>query len=180
MRIFAKDAVFLGIDYQERLLPAIFEREKVVANSIRLIRGLTALKIPMIFTAQYPKGLGNNTAEILAAASGVPEIAKMAFSAFFEDACRRAVKKTGKKTAIIAGVEAHVCVLQTVLDLRAAGYTVALVADCVGSRTVQNRDYGIERMRDEGAVITTYESILFECLTTAENPAFKAVSKIVK
>jgi nicotinamidase-related amidase len=181
MRLLAENTLMVGIDYQEKLIPALSEKELFISNSARLFEGLRELHIPVIMTEQYVKGLGPTVSEIKAATG--PDAAyleKFTFSGWGTGAIRDAIKASGKKTVLLAGDEAHVCVMQTAIDLIAAGYTVAVVVDCATSRTELKKRYGLKRIKQEGAYLTTYESILFELLRSAENPAFKAISRIVK
>jgi nicotinamidase-related amidase len=181
MRLLTENTLVVGIDYQEKLVPALAEKELFISNSARLFAGIRELHVPVIITEQYVKGLGPTVAEIKTVAG--PEAAyleKLTFSGWDTEAIRDAIKASGKKTVILAGDETHVCVMQTAIDLIAAGYTVVVVADCAASRTELKKSLGLKRMKQEGAYLTTYESILFELLRSAENPAFKAISKIVK
>jgi nicotinamidase-related amidase len=180
MRILAENTLLLGIDFQEKLMPAIFEAELITNNAVKILQGMKELNIPVFLTEQYPKGLGPTVPEILQAAPDAKMLQKMTFSAYDTKAIADAIAASGKKNILLIGTEAHVCVLQTAIDLCGAGYTVAVVADCAGSRTPFNKDLGLKRAKTEGAIITTYEAILFELLRSAESPAFKAISKIVK
>jgi nicotinamidase-related amidase len=181
MRLLRENTLALGIDYQEKLVPALSEQELFIRNSARLFEGLRELHVPVIMTEQYVRGLGPTVAEIKAAVG--PDSAyleKLTFSGWDTAAIRDAIKASGKKTVLLAGDEAHVCVMQTAIDLIAADYTVAVVVDCVASRTELKKRFGLKRLQQEGVYLTTYESILFELLRGSENPAFKAISKIVK
>ena len=169
MRITAKDSVCLIVDYQEKILPAIADRERLIENSVKLLQGLRILGIPMVMTAQYSKGLGVN----------IPPISdKKTFSSAGCQEVLEAVKD--KKYVIICGIEAHVCVLQTVIDLKEMGYQPVLVEDCISSRNLHDKEIALLRARDEGALLTTSESILFELTVTAEHEQFKQISKLVK
>jgi nicotinamidase-related amidase len=151
-----------------------------LANAVKLFQGAAALGVPVLLTVQYVKGLGPTVEAIKAVTAGAPELEKRCFSAWDDPAIREAIRKSGKKTVAVSGAETHVCILQTCIDLIAAGYTVAVVADCVTSRTAFNRDMGIERLREEGVVVTTYESVLFELTRTSTHPNFREISRIIK
>ena len=178
MRITAKDSVCLIVDYQEKILPAIADRESLIENSVKLLQGLRILGIPMVMTAQYSKGLGVNIPPICEAAGMEKFSDKKTFSSAGCQEVLEAVKD--KKYVIICGIEAHVCVLQTVIDLKEMGYQPVLVEDCISSRNLHDKEIALLRARDEGALLTTSESILFELTVTAEHEQFKQISKLVK
>lgn len=178
MRILAEETTCIIIDYQEKILPTIAEKERLVENSVRLLNGLKILGIPMVMTAQYSKGLGLNIPEICKAAGTEEYIDKAAFSsAGVEEVCS-AIQ--GKKNVIICGIEAHVCVLQTIIDLKEMGYQPVLVEDCISSRRLHDKEIALLRARDEGAVITTCESLLFELTRVSGTDTFKQISRLVK
>ena len=180
MRIKRENTVALVIDFQERLYPFIHENEKLTKNVVRLINGLNALGIKMIVTEQYSKGLGHTIADIQAALGNYAHIEKGSFSCCGSDEVCDNLKSSGKKNVIVIGIESHVCVLQTTVDLIAMGYQPVLIEDCVSSRCINDKAIATERMRQEGAIISTYESILFELCEVSGNDMFKAISKIVK
>ena len=178
---FKRDEVILvAIDFQEKLLPAMAEKEKIEKNIIKLAGGLNVFQIPKLVTTQYARGLGNTTSEVGAAYGEFEEIDKTTFSAYKNEECKAALLKSGKKTVILAGIETHICVEQTALDLLEAGYNVALAADCARSRDLENHLLSLERMSEAGVTITCSESILYELLGGAKEPEFKAISAIVK
>lgn len=176
MRIEAEQTAALVIDYQERLVPAMDQKERLIENSGILLAGLKELGIPMCITQQYTKGLGMTVKEITFACGQEEYVEKIHFSAY-ED-----VKMwiTGKKYILICGIEAHICVLQTVIDLKAAGYVPVLVMDCISSRKESDRQGAIERARGEGAILTTYEAVLFELLKEAGTPQSKKIQRLIK
>jgi hypothetical protein len=182
MRILPEHTLAIGIDYQERLLPAMEDKELVVKNSALLFSGLELLNIPVLITRQYPKGLGDTVEEIRAVTGKAEVFDKTAFSCYQDEAVKEALEKLGQARAnvILCGTEAHVCVLQSALDLLAAGYKVAYVTDCVASRKFNDKKFGIRRALAEGALPVTYESILFELTAGADNKAFRGISKLVK
>lgn len=180
-RLSRENCVLVVIDYQERLVPAMCEKEALIDASARLLEGFKIFGMPVLVTEQYPKGLGYTVEEIKAAA---PESAqyfeKTSFSAYDDEAFLEAFKKEGRRNVIVMGIEAHVCEEQTVLDMLDDGYNVYVPADCVSSRKPFDRDTAIERMKSAGAVISTYEALLFEILRGAREEGFKQISKLVK
>ena len=180
MRIKKEDTLALVIDFQERLFPFIHDNEKLTRNAVKLIQGLKALDIKMLVTQQYTKGLGGTSKEISEVIGDYQHIEKGSFSCCGSDEVCTSLKNLGKKNIIVFGIESHVCVLQTVIDLIAMGYQPVLIEDCVSSRNPNDKKIAIERMRQEGAIISTYESILFELCVVSGTDTFKAISKIVK
>jgi nicotinamidase-related amidase len=180
MRIPKDKTAGLVIDIQERLFPFISENEKLVKNVPVLIEGLKVLEIPIFVTEQYVKGLGETIATIARATEGIPRTEKMAFSCCDEPSFMEKLALSGRDHVVIAGIESHVCVLQTTLDLLANGFHPVVVEDCISSRRLNDKTVAIERMRKAGAIITTYESILFELLRYSGTEQFKAISKLVK
>lgn len=165
----------LLIDFQARLLPAIHEGAPTLANAVRLAEAARLLAVPTLRTEQYPKGLGSTVAEL---ADYGPAIEKITFSSCGAPAFLKAV--AGDDTLVVAGCEAHVCVLQSVLDLLALGRRVAVVADAVGTRAPISKTTALERMRAHGADIVTTEMVVFEWLGRADGPDFKAVSSLIR
>ncbi|HVI40287.1 MAG TPA: hydrolase [Anaerovoracaceae bacterium] len=190
LRLKKEDAVLVGIDFQERLLPAMKNKEELEAAAVKLVKGCRILGVPAIMTQQYTKGLGPTVPAIAAALTepigeetGSAEfqpVEKTSFSAMGEPAFVQTLERLGRKTVIIAGIEAHVCVQQTVIDLLERGYTVFVANDCISSRSNTDKKYSQRRMGDAGAVGTTYESILFELCGGAKEPGFKQISALVK
>lgn len=180
MRIYAEDTAALIIDFQEKLVPAIANNEEVVAKAALFAAGLKELGVPMAVTQQYTKGLGDTVAPIKEAIGEFEPMEKMSFSAMGCEEFVAWVKAQGKKTILVCGVEAHICVLQSIIDLLGEGFRVFIVADCVGSRLVYNRDYAIQRATLEGAYVTTCEGALYEMVQGAGTPHFKAISKLTK
>lgn len=181
MRILKELSALIVIDVQERLFPHIFAYENTEINICKLIDGIKALSLPIIVTEQYVKGLGGTIPGVVnALGSHYQPIEKMAFSCCGEDKFTNQLKDSDIKHPIICGIESHVCVLQTTLDLIADGLQPVVIEDCVSSRNPNDKVIAINRMRIEGAIISTCESILFELLQVSGTPEFKAISKIVK
>ena len=180
MRILKDRTAALIIDFQERLFPFIFENDKLLKNVPILIEGLKALGIHIFVTEQYVKGLGPTVEPIAAALGDIKRTEKASFSCCDEPWVMEEIAVASKENIIIAGIESHVCVLQTVIDLIGNGYHPIVVEDCVSSRKENDKRMAIARMRKEGAIITTYEAILFELLRYSGSEQFKAISKLVK
>ncbi len=181
MRINANDTAVLVVDYQTKLLPAMSELDSLMNSSKILLSGLKELEIPMIVTEQYSKGLGPTVDEIIECmGDSYRPFEKTTFSGLQTEEIKAAVDALGKKNIIVCGVEAHVCVLQSVIDLIESGHTVILVEDCIASRKVSDKKSAVKRAIGEGALITSAEAILFELTVGSKSPHFKAVSKIVK
>ncbi|MDR2771474.1 MAG: isochorismatase family protein [Clostridiales Family XIII bacterium] len=190
------ETVLAVIDLQERLIPAMHEGEALIELSARLIRGCRILGTPILATQQYTRGLGATVGAVAAAltealpadkdgAGAVPAAAfvpveKTSFSAVGEPEFVRRLKSLGKKSVLICGVEAHVCVLQTALDLLAEGFDVFFVSDLISSRKRGDAEAAFRRMAAAGAAETRYESALFELLRGAGESGFKQISGLVK
>lgn len=177
MNLLPERSVLLLIDLQERLMPAIAEHESVVANALRLAKVAKLLDIPVLATEQNPAGLGPNL-------PAIREIADRTLTKQFFDATREPAWQEflppERPNAIVAGCEAHVCVLQTVLGLRRAGASIALVRDACGARLATNRDAAIHRAERAGAEVMTTEMVVFEWLATADHPRFREALRVVK
>jgi len=179
-RIVRPKAGLLVVDVQERLLPAMFEKERVLQNILRLVQGAAALRLPTFVTEQYPRGLGPTVHELSAPLASTPPIEKLSFSAWGDPGLPEALRDRSVSDVVLCGIEAHVCVAQTCLDLLDAGLRPFVVADAVSSRTVENWRMGVERMRDAGAVVVSTEMILFELLERAGTEEFKQVQRLIK
>lgn len=183
MRILKEDTLCIAIDYQEKLIPVIHDYSTVVSNTKKLLEGLKICDVPVMVTQQYTKGLGETVAElkeVLDMPNSITAHEKTSFSAYGEEEIGKLIEQSGKKNIIVCGVESHICVLQTIIDLQNKGYQTILPIDCVGSRTEINKQGAILRAQQEGALITTYEALLFELVQGAGTDSFRAVSKLVK
>jgi nicotinamidase-related amidase len=174
-------AAVLIIDVQERLVPAIepVALARVLKYSKALVGAAREMGIPVIGTEQYPKGLGPMVKEI-AELLPAPSLTKTTFSCAADEGIANALAATGRKQVIVAGMETHVCVFQTVRDLVEKGYEVHVCADAVASRTDEHRTAGIDLAREVGAIVTTAETAIFDLLHQAGTPEFKKVSPLVK
>ena len=180
MRITKENTVGLIVDIQERLFPAMWEKETLLKNTLTLINGLKELKLPLQVTQQYSKGLGETLQEIKSVISDFSFIEKRDFSCCDETVFMENLKKTEAKNIIICGIESHVCVLQTAVDLKEAGFNPIVVVDCISSRSKESIEIAKERFRFEGILMTSCESILFELTRSSTAPEFKAISNLVK
>lgn len=180
MRITKENTVGLVVDVQERLFPVMWEKEKLLTNCKILIAGLQELQIPLLVTQQYTKGLGETQTEIKSVIPDFSFIEKREFSCCDEPTVLKRLNHLHAKNVIICGIESHVCVLQTAVDLKDAGFNPIVVTDCVSSRTKENIELAKERFRFEGILMTSYESILFELTRSSGATEFKAISKLVK
>lgn len=169
----------LIVDIQERLLPVMHEGGRFVEQTVRLLQGLKALGVPLAACEQYPKGLGHTIEAVKAELDGVDIVEKTVFSAFRPE-IEAVLREKNIKNVILAGIEAHVCMLQTAQDLRAAGFEVALPFECTTSRDALNKANALEQMRALGVTVSNVESLLFTLLQDAKHPAFKTVSKLIQ
>ncbi|HSY47809.1 MAG TPA: hydrolase [Thermoanaerobaculia bacterium] len=182
-RLHRADAFLVVIDVQQKLMPVIDDREAVERNLDRLVRGSKIVDIPAILTEQYVQGLGPTVPVIRRAfeeTSGYEPIEKSCFSAFGCPEFVMAMRNLHRKQVIIAGIEAHVCVYQTVGDLLANGYDVTIVADAISSRTPANKDVAIRRMLFDGARLSSTEMVLFELTVNSGTDEFREISRLVK
>ncbi|PIF03870.1 MAG: hydrolase [Arcobacter sp.] len=180
MKIKVEDALFCLVDVQEKLYPYMANKDVVEKNLVILLKGLKVHGIPFIVNEQYKKGLGDTIPAIKELVENDPHFEKTTFSCCENEPTMEAIKASGKKVVIVAGIETHVCVLQTCLDLLENGFQPVLVTDCVTSREQYNSIMAIERLVQAGVIPTTYESLLFELTVNAKNPNFKAISALVK
>jgi len=180
MLLEAKQTQAICIDIQERLFPHIHEYNELARRSAILIRGLQLLEVPIHVTEQYVKGLGETIPSIREALDEYDAIEKITFSCCGSTDIEANILGSSRHHVLLFGIETHVCVLQTALDLIEVGRTVIVVEDCVSSRSANDKRIAIERMRQHGAVITTMESILFEFLREAGTETFKKISALVK
>jgi nicotinamidase-related amidase len=200
----ADDSQLVLVDYQTRLMPALHESSWVLGNAVRLVHMAQALQVPVVATAQNPDRLGPQVPELQAAldAAGARHLAKMHFSAVPDGlagllrpqqrkpsgnarSLPRHLQKgseptEGRSAVVLAGCEAHVCLLQTALDLLQEDFEVWVVTDACSSRTERNRDAAFDRLASAGAELVSTEMVAFEWLRSASHPAFKAVQALIK
>lgn len=170
----------LVIDIQEKLFPVMFSPENLIQNTIKLIEGFNVLGSPVFITEQYPKGLGETEKTIKDTLKNIVPIQKMSFSCLGAGDLFGILQYKKIKQLVLAGIESHVCVQQTALDLLANGFQVSLAADACSSRKEKDYTIALNRMQNAGVIITTTEAILFELLKVCGTDEFKQISKIVK
>jgi nicotinamidase-related amidase len=176
MLIDVERSMLLVVDLQERMVPAIPDRDRVVANAAWLVRLAQRLGVPVAATEQYAKGLGTTVDAVRAILPEGAIAGKTRFSCVAAQ-CLASLPGHDRPQVVLVGVEAHVCLLQTALELLEEGKEVYVVADCVGSRRAFDRDVALERLRQEGARIVTREMVAFEWLGEAATPLFREVSR---
>lgn len=168
------------IDVQGRLASLIHGADDLIKEINIMIKAAEILDMPIIWMEQYPKGLGATVAAIKDNLTGHQAIEKITFSGCGNDDVLKALKDSDRNQVVVTGVESHVCVYQTVLGMLNEGYKVAINQDAISSRTPSNKQLGLERMKDAGAIKTSTEMILFELMQTAEHPKFKQISNLLK
>jgi nicotinamidase-related amidase len=175
-----ENSVLAVIDVQGKLAQLMYEKENLIANLTRLIKAANLLGIPILWNEQNPAGLGGTVPELAELLAGIEPMSKMSFGCCGNPKFAERLASSGRRQLLVCGIEAHICVFQTTAELLAQGYEVHLVSDAVSSRTLANKQVGIDRMRSLGAVITSTEMSLFELLRTAEHSRFREISRLVK
>jgi nicotinamidase-related amidase len=177
-----EDCALIVVDMQEKLLPPIWEKERLVRNVQLLIRLAGILKMPALVTTQYAKGLGNTVPEIASLLPGSPPIDKLMFSCFGSDVfCSLLKRLPGQRTTmLLCGMETHICVMQTALGALREGYLVHVASDAVSSRTELNWRIGLDRMRAAGAILSSTETMIYELLRSSGAPAFRELLPYLK
>ena len=179
MLLRTETSAVLAVDFQERLMPAIHQADETVAHAVWLIRIAQRLGVPVLASEQYPRGLGRTVAAIRDWLPAEAFMEKTHFSCAAEQDCMRRIDGCGRVQCVLVGVESHVCVLQTALELRAAGKEVYLVADAVSSRSPRDVEWALERMRAEGVRVVSREMVVFEWLHQAGTDLFREISRDV-
>jgi nicotinamidase-related amidase len=174
----AADTALLVIDVQEKLVPKILNANTLISNLAFLIDGARLLGMPVAATEQYPRGLGATVPELAKRLPQRPD--KVAFSCCAIPAVIDGFRTAARPKIILAGIEAHVCVLQTALDLLAADFRVYIAADAVGSRYAIDHEFALRRLERAGAIVTTAETAVFEWVGSASHPQFKQISALVQ
>ena len=175
-----ENTVLVVIDVQGKLARIVYKSEEMVANLQKLIKGAKILGVPILLTEQYPEGLGPTIPEIKELLSGVQPISKTSFNCCNNEHFMQALNTLNRKQVLVTGIEAHVCVYQTAINLLNFGYKVEIVADAVSSRNPEHKQIGLAKVRDAGGSVTCMETALFELLKVAEGSKFKEIIKIVK
>lgn len=180
MRILKEQAIAVLIDVQEKLAPHMVEMETMLERQEVLSKGLKILGVPLLVTEQYTRGLGLTLPRLKEIIDPFDPMEKMAFSCWDDAVFREALIESGRKTVILFGIEAHVCLLQTALDLLEEGYQPVVVEDCVSSRKASDKRIALNRMAQEGVIISSAESLLFEICRVSGTETFKQISRLVK
>ena len=175
-----ENAALLIVDIQGNLARLMHGKELLFKNVQKLIKGIQVLRIPILWVEQNPQGLGPTIPEIADILPDIQPISKTSFSSCRNDLFLQALKDLNRKQVLIAGIEAHICVYQTAVDLVDLRYEVQVVADAVSSRNMENKEIGLQKMRDAGVSLTSVETALFEILKVAEGAQFKEILKILK
>jgi len=175
-----ENTVLVVIDVQGRLATLMHNKEEFFANVVRMIKGAQVLDVPIIWNEQLPDKLGATIPEIRDALKDAAPLVKNTFSCCANNSFSRQLNALDREQVLLVGMETHVCVYQTAIDLLEAGYEVYLVADAVSSRSLENKQIGIDAIRDAGAKLTSVEMCLFEILGVAEGDRFKQIINIIK
>ena len=174
------NTVFVLVDVQGKLASVMHAREALYRNLEILLRGMQALRVPVIWMEQIPAKMGPTIPELAVHLEGDTPLAKRCFSCCGSDAFLQALKASGARQVVLGGIETHVCIYQTARDLLELGYAVEVVADAVSSRYETNHRMALQKIAALGAGATTAESILFELMRTSEHPAFRDILTLVK
>lgn len=174
------DTILVIIDIQENLWNAMYNKDEIERNAGTLVELAIKTELPIVLTAQYKKGIGPTIKGLNELLIDIEEIEKLSFDCFDVEEFKNRLSFLERKTLLICGIEAHICVLQTALSALWHDYTVHVVADATGSRTEKNHNIGLERMRDAGCVITSTETAVFEIIKEAGTPLFKEMLKLIK
>jgi nicotinamidase-related amidase len=180
MRILREETLAVIVDIQERLFPHIAGKEELAKNLQTLIKGLQILEVPLKVTEQYRKGLGETIPELKELLKGVWNGEKTPFSCCDDTSFMQEIEGEARKFIVLAGIESHICVLQTAIDLKALGYIPVVIEDCIGSRNPENKRIAVNRLLQSGIIVSSTESLLFELCRYSGNDTFKAISKLVK
>ena len=182
-----KKCLLLIVDIQEKLLTNVHENKSLSLHTQKLLFFFNKLNLPIFITEQYPTGLGNTSNEVLNNSFTSKDeninyslFEKTTFSCFKDSNIKSAIKNSKKKQIVICGIETHICVLQTTLDLIKDGFSVFLVSDAMGARTKNSHDLGIQRMKSVGAHILNTEMVLFELLRDSKHELFKELSQLIR
>lgn len=175
----AQSTLFLVLDFQQRIVNAVANSEAVTAEILKLLKGANLLSVPILVTEQYPQGLGSTVSLLDQELQFCTKIEKNSFSAWDMLAFQEILNQKKRKQIVLMGIETHICILQTALDLLANGFQVHLPYNATASRLESNKENAVIRLREAGGIITNTESVLFELLENTKNPVFKAVQKLI-
>ncbi len=174
------NTVLIIVDMQGKLASVMHEKDAMLANLQKLVKGLGIMEVPILATLQYPQGLGPLHPEIASLIPDVEPVAKNSFNCLANPEFSRRLESIGRRQVLLSGIEGHICVYQTVCDLISSGFEAHVVTDTVSSRTPENRHLGFEMMKQAGAKLTGTESALYELLRVAEGDRFKKISQILR
>lgn len=180
MLIRARDSALVVIDMQERLVPAMLAPARTLKNARVLIEAARELDVPVLLTEQYPQGLGHTMPEVASVSQGVPVFSKIHFSCMEDDAFAAALTGLNRRQIVLAGMEAHICVVQTAASLLEAGYEVFVTSDATASRTAESEKACLDRLSAAGVGIVTTEMVVFEWLGKAGTKSFKLMLPKIK
>ncbi|MBD3267561.1 isochorismatase family protein [bacterium] len=172
--------LLLVVDYQEKLVPAMMDHDVMTADLNKLAQGMSLLHIPILVTEQYPKGLGYTLPDLMDALRGAVKVEKTTFSCCGDASFAAELEKRKVKQIVLAGIESHVCILQTGLDLLGHGYQVHIPLETNGSRALKHKENALRRLEAAGAILTNVESALFELMVDSKHPAFRDIQKVIK
>lgn len=176
-----EDCLLMVVDIQERLLPSIHDHERVSRQSVKLIEGAKILGVPIVWTEQYKKGLGESTPEIREAiGTAAKPLEKLSFGCLSDEGIAAEVRRQNRKAVILCGIETHICVMQTAFSALDRGLTVALAEDAVSSRRPADHETGVARMRAAGVVPATVEMLFMEWMQVAGTDTFKRILPLLK
>ncbi|USE33829.1 hydrolase [Endozoicomonas sp. SCSIO W0465] len=172
--------VLVVVDVQGKLATLMHEHQPLLHNIATMVKGAKLLNIPILWLEQIPEKLGGTVPELANELSDVSPVKKTSFSACGEPDFISALEQTGSRQVLLSGIETHICVYQTAMDLLAGGYEVEVLVDAVSSRTLQNKEVALDKMSALGADLTTVEMALFELMKSADAPQFRDVAKLIK
>lgn len=176
----SENTLLIVIDVQGNLARVVAESESAIHAVAQLVQGASLLDIPVLLTAQVPEKIGHTIPEIAELLPGQSDLARVHFSIWQDAAVQQAMRNSGRRQVLLCGFEAHICLYQSSLDLIAEGYEVYLVADAVSSRNPRNKMVALQELSSQGVHLTTVEMALFSLLRSAQHPAFKAISRMIK
>jgi nicotinamidase-related amidase len=180
MKFVAGKTVLVIIDIQSKLWNVMHEKSSLLENAQKLVKAMRVLSVPIILTEQNPQGLGPTMPELRQFMPEVKAIPKFCFNCCQNSNFEQELKRFNRKQVLLCGIESHICVYQTALDLLSRGYEVQIVADVVSSRIQYNKEVALTRMQSEGAKLTVAEMAVFELLGSADGPLFKEILKVIK
>jgi nicotinamidase-related amidase len=175
-----QNSCLVVVDVQGKLAQLMFDKESLFKNIRILIQAARILDIPILWCQQVPEALGPTVPEIAELLAGEEPIDKACFSCCGDERFTAELNALGREQVLLCGIEAHVCIYQTAMDLMEGGLDITILADAVSSRTEQNKETGLDRLSAEGASISSTEMVLFELLKTARHPQFRDIARLVK